>query len=96
MFGNKIRKLREDKGLILRKVAAQLDMDTATLSKIELGDRHAKREHLKILADVYTTSYEELEKLWLADKIYDLIEDEEQGLNALNEATTIYKRSKKK
>lgn len=95
MFGNKIRELREDKGLILRKVAAQLDMDTATLSKIELGDRQAKREHLKIMSKLYSFSYEELEKLWLANKIYNLIEDEKQGLNALQEAKAIYKKSNK-
>lgn len=95
MFGKKIRELRESKGLILRKVAAQLDVDTATLSKIELGDRQAKREHLKILSDLYHVSFQELEKLWLANKIYEIIEDEEQGLNALNEAKTIYKRKNK-
>ena len=95
MFGNKIRELREKKGLILRKVAALIDVDTATLSKIELGDRQAKREHLVILADLYNISYQELEKLWLADKIYDVIENEERGLDALNEAKTLYKRNNK-
>lgn len=95
MFGNKIRELREKNGLILRKVAALLDVDTATLSKIELGDRQAKREHLKVLADLYNTSYQELEKLWLADKIYYVIENEERGLDALNEASAIYKRNNK-
>ena len=95
MFGKKIRELRENKGLILRKVATLLDVDTATLSKIELGDRQAKRAHLKILADLYDISYQELEKLWLANKIYDVIEDEAQALNALNEAKTIYQRKNK-
>jgi len=95
MFGKKIRELREKKGIILRKVAALLDVDTATLSKIELGDRQAKREHLKILSDLYDVSYQELEKLWLANKIYEVIEDEAQGLNALNEAKTIYQRKNK-
>jgi len=94
-FGNKIRALREQKGLVLRKVAAQLDIDTATLSKIELGDRQAKREHLKILSELYDTDLQELEKLWLTDKVYDIIEDEEQGLSVLKEAETAYKKLKK-
>ena len=94
-FGNKIRALREHKGLVLRKVASQLDIDTATLSKIELGDRQAKREHLKILSKLYDTDLLELEKLWLADKVYDIIEDEEQGLSVLKEAETSYKKLKK-
>jgi HTH-type transcriptional regulator, competence development regulator len=95
LFGNKIRTLREQQGLILRKVAAQLDIDTATLSKIELGSRQAKREHLKILSELYKINLQELEKLWLTDKVYDIIEDEEQGLNALKEAETEYKKLKK-
>lgn len=94
-FGNKIRALREQKGLVLRKVASQLDIDTATLSKIELGDRQAKREHLKILSKLYDTDLLELEKLWLAYKVYDIIEDEEQGLSVLKEAETAYKKLKK-
>ena len=95
LFGNKIRILREQKGLVLRKVAAQLDIDTATLSKIELGSRQAKREHLKILSELYKINLQELEKLWLTDKVYDIIEDEEQGLNVLKEAETEYKKFKK-
>jgi transcriptional regulator with XRE-family HTH domain len=94
-FGNKIRALREQKGLVLRKVAAQLDIDTATLSKIELGDRQAKREHLKILSELYVVDIQELEKIWLTDKVYDIIENEEQGLNVLKEAETAYKKLKK-
>jgi len=38
-FGEYIRRLREEKKLPLRKVAAQLDIDTSTLSKVERGDR---------------------------------------------------------
>lgn len=94
-FGNKIRALREQKGLVLRKVAAQLDIDTATLSKIELGDRHAKREYLTILSKLYDIDLQELEKLWLTDKVYDIIGNEEQGLSVLKEAETAYKKLKK-
>jgi len=94
-FGKKIRDLREQKGLVLRKVAAQLDIDTATLSKIELGDRQAKRVHLKILSKLYDIDLQELEKLWLTDKVYDIIENEKQGLRVLKEAETAYKKLKK-
>ena len=94
-FGNRIRALREKKGLVLRKVAAQLDIDTATLSKIELGDRQAKRQHLIVLSQLYGVDLQELEKLWLTDKVYEIIEDEEQGLSVLKEAETAYKKIKK-
>ena len=43
-FGNKIRILRGEQNLLLRQVASLLDMDTAQLSKIERGERQAKKE----------------------------------------------------
>ena len=43
-LGNTIRKLREDKVLPLRTVAAFLDIDQAILSKIERGQRKPTRE----------------------------------------------------
>jgi len=86
IFGNRIRKLREEKGLLLRQVAAKLEMDTATISKIERGTRHAKKEQVKLLAVILNIPENELEILWLADKLYGIIEDEENALNALKVA----------
>ena len=37
MFGSKLKQLREDAKLPQRKLAALLDIDTATYSKIENG-----------------------------------------------------------
>ena len=95
LFGNKIRQLREQNGLLLRKVAALLDIDTATLSKIELGIRHAKRDHLAKLSELYHIDIKELEKLWLSDKVFEVIDNEEQGFNALKEVASVYKRLNK-
>ena len=95
LFGNKLRELREKNGLVLRKVAAILEIDTETLSNIELGDRHEKREYLPILSELYNFEIKELEKLWLTDKVYEIIEDEEQGLNVLREAANEYKKTQK-
>ena len=86
LFGDKLRELRESQNLVLRKVAAELDIDTATLSKIERGNRHAKREHLPILSEIFGINEKELTTLWLADKVYELIEDEDEGLDALKVA----------
>lgn len=93
-FGNKLRELREQKGIVLRKVATLLDIDTATLSKIELGYRQAKREYLPIFAKLYSIDVDILEKWWLTDKVYNLLEDEEQALNVLEEAKAIYQTQK--
>lgn len=88
VFGKKLRELRESKNLVLRKVAAELDIDTATLSKIERGDRQAKRKHLPILSEIFGVSEEELKTLWLAEKICEIVADEDEGLSALKVAET--------
>lgn len=86
LFGNKLRELRESQSLVLRKVAAELDIDTATMSKIERGDRHARREHLPILAKLFGIREDELKTLWLAEKVCEIISEEDQGLEALKVA----------
>lgn len=86
IFGNKIRELREKQHLLLRQVAASLEVDTATISKIERGTRQAKKEQLILLSKILKTSFKDLETLWLADKLYCIIEDEENGLTALKVA----------
>ena len=40
-FGEYLRDKREQAGLPLRKIAAELDIDTSVLSKIERGERTA-------------------------------------------------------
>jgi len=50
IFGKKIKELREEHGMVQRKLAAALDIDTPTYSKIERGERKAKRSHIPIMA----------------------------------------------
>jgi transcriptional regulator with XRE-family HTH domain len=84
LFGTKIRELRESQELLLRQVAAQLDIDTALLSKIERGDRRAHREHVIKIAKILATNKDELIILWLADKLQDIIENEPLANKALD------------
>ena len=42
LFGNMIKELREEQGLLQRQLAAFLEIDTPMFSKIERGDRRAK------------------------------------------------------
>jgi transcriptional regulator with XRE-family HTH domain len=49
-FGEYLRNRREQLGLPLRKVAAELDIDTSILSKIERSERVANKEMLPTLA----------------------------------------------
>ena len=76
LFADKIRQLREDRKLLQRHLAAVLDMDTPMFSKIERGERPAKREQVIAIAKILTTDENELLTLWLADKILDVIENE--------------------
>ena len=51
LFGNRIKELREEQGLLQRQLAAFLEIDTPMFSKIERGDRRAKREQVLKLAE---------------------------------------------
>lgn len=98
IFGNKIRTLREDKKIPQRQLAAALEIDTATYCKIEKGDRRAKREQVSVLANLLEVDSKELIRLWSADKVYDIIVEEEakQILNVVAESIIQYKRKSTK
>jgi transcriptional regulator with XRE-family HTH domain len=94
-FGYKIRTLREKKQIPQRQLAAALEIDTATYCKIEKGDRRAKREQITVLADLLEVDPKELIRLWSADKVYDIIAEEEEAtqiLNVVAESIILYKR----
>jgi transcriptional regulator with XRE-family HTH domain len=76
LFGKKIRALREAQGLLQRQVAYHLDIDSPMLSNIERGDRRARREWIPKLAQLLNVSEEELLTFWLADKVFDVVNDE--------------------
>lgn len=83
MIGDRIRALREQEGILLRHLAAQLDMDTAMLSKMERGDRFFKKEDIVALARIFKQSEEELLTQWLANKILKTINEEAYKEQAL-------------
>lgn len=91
MIGDRIRELREQNNILLRQLAAQLDMDTALLSKMERGDRLFRKEDVTRLAGIFKQSEDELLTLWLADKILKTIEEEENQETALRLALDIIK-----
>ena len=61
-------------------MAAYLEIDTPMFSKIERGDRRAKRSQVKKLAEYFHLDEKELLTLWLADRILDAIEGEKELL----------------
>ena len=85
-FGDTIRKLREEKGLPLRTVAAYLDIDQAILSKMERGQRKLSREHVVKLAEYFKVKEDDLLVAWLSDKLVYEVADEQFALKALQVA----------
>lgn len=68
-FGAYIKAIRESKGIPQRIVAHRLNIDTSTLSKIELGERQVIIEMIKGLADILEIDFKELQIKFISDKI---------------------------
>ena len=83
-FGEHIRKLREQKQLLLREVASQMNIDTALLSKIERSTRIARKEQVQALAVALNENETELLKIWMADKITEMLKEEKNSTEILN------------
>jgi HTH-type transcriptional regulator, competence development regulator len=97
--GEKLRNLREEQKLPLRKVSALLDIDVAILSKMERGERKITKEVVLKLADIYDYNPDELLVSFLSDKILYEIQDEDLGIEALKvaeERAKYIKANKKK
>lgn len=99
IIGEKLKSLREEKQITQRQLASVLEIDTATYCKIEKGDRRARREQIMVLAEALQIDSKELLRLWSADKVYDLIVDEDEAtkiLDVVAESIVNYKRKKAK
>ena len=93
MFTERIKQLREERQIPQRKLAAVLDIDTATYCKYEKGERRPKREQVVIIADVLQVEKDELLALWLADQVSEVVENEQK---IANKALSIAKKNIKK
>ncbi|MDO8996508.1 MAG: helix-turn-helix transcriptional regulator [Sediminibacterium sp.] len=82
-LGDEIRRLREQKGFLQRQIASLLEIDTPMLSKIERGERNAKREHILKLSKFFNVPEDDLLSLWIADKLIEVVKDEKVGLKSI-------------
>lgn len=78
LLGNKIKELRDKHEVLQRQLAAYLEIDTPMFSKIERGDRRAKRSQVVLLAKYFHVDENEMLTLWLADKVLDTLEGEHE------------------
>ena len=78
MFSERIKELRIQKQMTKRQLAAALKIDTARYSKIERGERKAKKEQVPILSKLFNVNTEQLLILWLADQVSAVVSDDQQ------------------
>lgn len=75
-FGEWLRECREKAGWPLRKVAAQLDIDTSVIAKIEKGQRRATRTQVEQLAIVFNEPLPDVLIRYLSEQVaYELADE---------------------
>ncbi|GAB4047325.1 helix-turn-helix domain-containing protein [Spirosoma litoris] len=75
-FSDWLRQCRERADWPLRKVAAQLDIDTSIVAKIEKGQRKATRVQVEQLAALFNEPFEDVLVLYLSDQVaYELADE---------------------
>lgn len=68
-LGDILKAAREEKHLILRKVAAEVDIDQSLISKFEKNERKPTRNQIVRLAKFYKLSVKDLTINWYSEKI---------------------------
>lgn len=95
-IGKQIRDLRIANNILQRELASSLSISESYLSKIENDQKPIKRQHLSQLSEILKTNYNELESLWLAQKVVYLLTSEKNSINALKLAEEEIKYLKNK
>ena len=85
-LGEYIHNLRVAKGLTLTKLAAALDIDQSTLSKIENNKRSLSIEILPKVATIFGLDLGVLQKEYYSEKIAELIYREDNSADLLRMA----------
>jgi len=85
-IGQVIRELREQKELLLREVAASLEIDPSLLSKIERGGKRPTKGQIILLAQILDVNKKELLIAYLSDRLVYEIRDEELATEAIKVA----------
>ncbi len=75
-FGNYLKHVREQKSLPQRIVAHRLNIDTSTLSKIELGERQITISMIQGLAEVLGLDFRDLQIKFISEKIFSDFENQ--------------------
>jgi transcriptional regulator with XRE-family HTH domain len=90
-LGDKLRQLREENRMAQRQVGAVIEVDGAFISKVESNEKPIKRDHLKKLAKLFKVNEMELQTLWLADKVRNILKEEPQAKQVIEIIETDFK-----
>jgi len=82
-IGDYIRQLREQAEMPLRKLAALLDIDQSTLSKLERGERPVHRKMLPIIAKTFKVDEKELVIKFMSKQVAYQLADEKYAKDIL-------------
>lgn len=85
-IGELVKSLREEKGLLLRQVAAKIDCDPALLSKIERSERMPTKDQVLRLAKFFSANKNEFLVAFWSDKLVYEVLEEEVALEAMQVA----------
>lgn len=85
-LGDTLKSAREEKDLILRKVAAEVDIDQSLISKFEKNERKPTMEQIVRLAKFYELSERELIINWYSEKIAEELKYTESTFEILKVA----------
>ncbi len=96
-IGTQIRQLREENEMPLRKLAALLDIDQSTLSKIERDERKPNAQIIEQIAKIFMKDKEMLLVAFYSDIVAYEIQEENLFSEILQvaEAKIQYQRNKK-
>lgn len=90
-----LKSKRESKGLLLREVASEIEVDTALVSKIENSDRRPTKEQLKRLSKTLEIDFVKLLTMWHVEKIYKEIKDEKNLQQIIKELNKVVRKNNK-
>ena len=82
-IGEYIRQLREKENMPLRKLAALLDIDQSTLSKLERGERPVNRQMLPIIAKTFKIDEKEIVIKFMSKQVAHQLADEKYAKDIL-------------
>lgn len=92
-LGERLRELRDSRNLMQREVGAIIEVDGTFISKIEKNEKPINRKHLKKLSNFFEVDEDELQALWLADKLRLIIKNEILGQQAIEIVYNDFKKT---